>query len=102
MVRRMTSGRSGENNDQRRWRKALENAGKEKHEGVLELAGADDKPFEANGKTSEVENVMPGQTATLEWTIDKPGQYQLACHINENNEDHFASGMVIPFTVTGS
>jgi uncharacterized cupredoxin-like copper-binding protein len=80
----------------------FENAGKEKHEGVLELAGADDKPFEANGKTSEVENVMPGQTATLEWTIDKPGQYQLGCHIKENNEDHYASGMVTPFTVTGS
>lgn len=80
----------------------FENAGKEKHEAVLELAGDNDKPFEANGKASEVEDVMPGQTATLEWTIDKPGQYQLACHINENNEDHYASGMVMPFTVTGS
>ena len=80
----------------------FDNAGKEKHEGVLELAGDADKPFEANGKKSEVEDVMPGQTATLEWTIDKPGQYQLACHINENNEDHYASGMVMTFTVTGS
>ena len=79
----------------------FENAGNEKHEAVLEPAGADDKPFEANGKESEVEDVMPGQTATLEWTIDEPGQYQLGCHINENNEDHFALGMVQTFTVTG-
>jgi plastocyanin len=78
----------------------FENAGKEKHEAVLEPAGANDKPFEANGKESEVEDVMPGQTATLEWTIDQPGQYQLGCHVNENNEDHFALGMVQTFTVT--
>lgn len=78
----------------------FENAGKEKHEAVLEPAGENDKPFEVNGKASEVEDVMPGQTATLEWTIDKPGKYQLGCHVNENNEDHFALGMVTPFEVT--
>ncbi len=79
----------------------FENTGKEKHEAVLEPAGENDKPFEVNGKASEVEDVMPGQTATLEWTIDKPGEYQLGCHVNENNEDHFALGMVQTFTVTG-
>lgn len=79
----------------------FENAGQVTHEAVLEPAGANDEPFEANGKESEVEDVMPGQTATLEWTIDQPGEYQLGCHINNNGEDHFALGMVTTFTVTG-
>ncbi len=78
----------------------FENAGNETHEAVLERAGDVDKPFEVNGKESEVEDVGPGQSATLEWTIDQPGQYQLGCHIIENNEDHYASGMVVAFTVT--
>ena len=77
----------------------FENAGNETHEAVLEPAGANDEPFEADGKESEVEDVAPGTSATLEWTIDQPGEYQLGCHINENNEDHFALGMVQAFTV---
>ena len=79
----------------------FENAGKETHEAVLEPAGANDEPFEADGKESEVEDVEPGTSKTLEWTIDQPGDCQLGCHINENNEDHFALGMVETFTVTG-
>ncbi len=78
----------------------IENAGKEKHEVVLEPAGTNDQPFEAGGKASEAEDIEAGASATLEWTIDQPGDYQLGCHINENNEDHFALGMVTPFTVT--
>ncbi len=78
----------------------FDNVGKEKHEVVLELAGDNDKPFEVNGKASEAEDIEPGTSATLEWTIDQPGEYQLGCHINENNEDHYANGMVAKFTVT--
>lgn len=78
----------------------IDNAGEEVHEVVLEPAGIDDQPFEVNGKASEVEDIAAGQSATLEWTIDQPGQYQLACHINDNNEDHYANGMVMEFTVT--
>jgi len=78
----------------------IDNAGKEKHEVVLEPAGVNDEPFEVNGKASEAEDIEAGKSATLEWTIDKPGDYQLACHINENNEDHYASGMVLTFKVT--
>ena len=78
----------------------IDNAGKEKHEVVLELSGVNDEPFEVNGKASEAEDIDSGKSATLEWTIDKPGEYQLACHINENNEDHYANGMVVTFTVT--
>lgn len=78
----------------------FDNVGDELHEAVLEPAGADDQPFEVNGEVSEAEDIEAGQSATLEWTIDQPGQYQLACHINENNEDHYANGMVTTFTVT--
>ena len=78
----------------------FENAGNETHEAVLEPAGANDEPFNVNDKESEVEDVAPGASATLEWTIDQPGEYQLGCHINENGEDHFALGMVQTFTVT--
>lgn len=76
----------------------FENAGNETHEAVLEPAGANDEPFEADGKESEVEDVAVGTSATLEWTLE-PGEYQLGCHINENNEDHYALGMVQTFTV---
>ena len=79
----------------------IDNVGKEKHEVVLEPAGVNDEPFELNGKASEAEDIEAGASATLEWTIDKAGNYQLACHINENNEDHYANGMVATFTVTG-
>ena len=77
----------------------IENAGMVVHEVVLESAGADDKPFEQGGKESEVENIEPGKSATLEWMIDKAGSYQLACHIT-GAEDHYAHGMKIEFTVT--
>lgn len=39
VVRRMTSGRSGENDNQRRWRDALENAGKETVRARLSMGG---------------------------------------------------------------
>ena len=78
----------------------IDNAGNEKHEVVLEPSGVNDEPFEANGKVSEAEDIEAGKPATLEWTLDKAGEYQLACHINENNQDHYANGMVMKFTVT--
>jgi uncharacterized cupredoxin-like copper-binding protein len=78
----------------------IDNVGKETHEVVLEPAGVDDEPLSLNDKVSEAEDIKAGTSATLEWTIDQPGEYQLACHINENNEDHYANGMVIKFTVT--
>ena len=66
------------------------------HEVVLELAGDVDKPFEAGDKVSEAEDIEPGKSSTLEWTIDTPGQYQLACHV----PGHYEAGMVTLFTVT--
>ncbi|MCG3212144.1 MAG: hypothetical protein FOGNACKC_05791 [Anaerolineae bacterium] len=78
----------------------IDNAGAMEHELVLEKAGDDDMPFEVNGQASEAEAIQPGKTTTLEWTIDKAGQYQLACHVDKDNVMHYALGMVQPFTVT--
>jgi len=72
------------------------NTGSLTHEAVLEPSGVNDEPFSANGKESEAENIEPGQSATLEWTIDTPGDYQLGCH----TPGHYEQGMFTTFTVT--
>ena len=73
----------------------IHNNGTIVHEMVLEPVGVKDKPFEANGGESEAENIAPGTTATLEWTLE-PGEYHLGCYI----EGHFEQGMETTFTVT--
>ena len=80
----------------------IENIGTEEHEFVLEPSGAEDEPFELNGNTSEAEEIQPGDTRTLEWTLDQPGEYQLGCYItNEGDtQTHAMKGMVTTFTVT--
>jgi uncharacterized cupredoxin-like copper-binding protein len=80
----------------------IENIGTEVHEVVLEPAGAHDEPFDVNGEESEAEDIQPGAKATLEWTLDQPGDYQLACYVtNEGDaEDHAMKGMITKFTVT--
>ena len=82
----------------------VENVGKEVHEVVLEKAGAMDSPFELNGKESEVEDIAPGATVTLDWTLDQPGDYELICGLkpapdNDIKKDHFKEGMVVTFIV---
>ena len=72
------------------------NTGSLTHEAVLEPAGAHDEPFSLDGKESEAEEIEAGQSATLEWTIDTPGDYQLACY----TPGHFEQGMFTTFTVT--
>jgi len=72
------------------------NEGSIVHEIVLERSDAMDAPLEANGKESEVEDIEPGETVTLEWTIDTPGEYQLSCHL----PGHHENGMFTNFTVT--
>jgi len=69
------------------------------HEMVLEPIDAVDKALAANGKTAEASDIDPGKTSSLEWTLDKPGKYRLACHKNMNNVDHFVSGMKTEITV---
>lgn len=66
------------------------------HEVVVEPAGAIDQPLEANGKEAEAEDIEAGQSVTLEWTLDTPGEYQLGCHI----PGHYEAGMVATFNVT--
>jgi len=74
----------------------ITNEGSIVHEIVLEPGGAVDAPLESDGKVAEVEDVQPGQTVTLEWTIDTPGQYQLTCHL----PGHYENGMQTAFEVT--
>lgn len=80
----------------------MENIGTEVHEVVLEPAGAEDEPFDLNGTESEQEDIQPGEKRTMEWTLDQPGEYQLACYItNEGDtETHAMKGMITSFTVT--
>jgi uncharacterized cupredoxin-like copper-binding protein len=75
------------------------NEGTEVHEFVIEPAGVDDAPLEAevNGKEqeSEIEDIAPGEIDELEWTFTEPGRYQFACHI----PGHYEAGMVIEVEV---
>ena len=74
----------------------IENVGTIVHEFVLEPGGAHDEPFDNGGYESEAENIEPGATATLEWTITDPGTYQGSCY----TPGHFEQGMTTTFTVT--
>lgn len=75
----------------------LENRGKAMHEAVLERAGAVDKALEVRGKKYEADDIAPGTTRTVTWTVPRHGEYQLACH----KPGHFQMGMKITFNVTG-
>lgn len=72
----------------------ITNDGTVEHEFVLEPAGTMDEPFEMDGMESEAEDIEPGATTTLEWTL-APGDYHLGCYI----EGHFEAGMETTFTV---
>lgn len=76
----------------------IQNAGSLEHEVVLEPGNANDEPYDANGVESEAENIAPGTSATLEWTLDTPGDYQLGCH----TPGHFEQGMFTEFTVNAA
>lgn len=72
----------------------ITNNGAIDHEVVIEPAGANDEPFSLNGVESEKEDIHPGDTVTLDWTLE-PGDYQLSCHV----PGHFEAGMYTTFTV---
>ena len=74
---------------------AVTNSGAVTHEMVLEKAGDEDVPLAADGVESEIEDITPGATAEMTWTITEPGTYQLACHV----PGHFEQGMVTTFEV---
>ena len=76
------------------------NTGTITHELVLEEATAVDVPLNLDGQQAEIADVAGGKSASAEWNISKPGVYRLACHVKENNIDHFGVGMTTVFTVT--
>jgi uncharacterized cupredoxin-like copper-binding protein len=67
----------------------ITNNGKITHEMVLEKAGVADEPLEFNGVGQEAEDIEPGTTRSVEWTIPDAGGYQLACHV----PGHYEAGM---------
>lgn len=73
----------------------VKNAGQITHELVLEPAGANDEPFEIDGKASELEDIEAGTERELVFTFTEPGMYQIACHI----PGHYEAGMVHTFEV---
>lgn len=76
----------------------ITNRGQAMHEVVLERAGADDKALKVQGKAYEADDISPGATRTVTWTVPRAGKYQLACHM----PGHFEMGMKTTFTVTGA
>jgi uncharacterized cupredoxin-like copper-binding protein len=75
----------------------ITNRGQAEHETVLERAGADDKALEVRGREYEADEIAPGTTRTVTWTIPHAGRYQLACHM----PGHYQMGMKTLFTVRG-
>ncbi|MGH2561984.1 MAG: multicopper oxidase domain-containing protein [Thermomicrobiales bacterium] len=69
---------------------AVENNGNVAHAIVIELKGAQNEPLESGGRRAEILEVPAGGRATLTWTFDEPGYYQLACH----RDGHYERGMV--------
>jgi LPXTG-motif cell wall-anchored protein len=76
----------------------ITNNGKITHELVLEKDGAVDEPLEFNGAAQEAEDIEPGTTRTVEWTIPDAGKYQLACHV----PGHFEAGMKTAFSTAAA
>ena len=76
----------------------ITNRGNAMHETVLERAGADDKALKIRGRAYEADDIAPGATRTVTWTLPQAGTYQLACHM----PGHFEMGMKTAFTVIRS
>lgn len=76
----------------------ITNKGKLAHEVVLERDGATDEPISFNGHEQEAEDIAPGTTRTVEWTLPEAGKYQFACHI----VGHFEAGMKTSFVAVAA
>lgn len=72
----------------------ITNKGAITHEMVLEKEGVTDEPLEFDGTEQEAEDIAPGTTRTVEWTIPEAGKYQLACHV----PGHYEAGMKTAFS----
>lgn len=86
---------------QREWpagkvvRLVIVNRGRVMHEVILERIGDEDRPLKVAGNVYEAENIKPGATRIVTWTVPRAGRYQLGCHISH----HFKLGMKAVFTV---
>jgi uncharacterized cupredoxin-like copper-binding protein len=67
----------------------ITNQGHHTHEFVLERANAFDEAIRYRGTTFEADEIKPGTTRTVTWTIPRTGTYKLACHIDH----HYQMGM---------
>lgn len=65
------------------------NRGHHTHEFVLEPAMAYDRAIRFDGKRYEADDIKPGTTRTVTWTIPRSGSYKFACHIDH----HYQKGM---------
>jgi predicted lipoprotein with Yx(FWY)xxD motif len=73
------------------------NIGDFPHQFYIEAAGASGVPLEADGDEAAIEQLDPGESATLVWTFSEPGNYQLACHL----PGHYPRGMALNVKVLG-
>jgi uncharacterized cupredoxin-like copper-binding protein len=78
----------------------IENVGKAEHDFLIEAVGGNDEPLATGGATAVAGDIFAGKKVTLEWTFDKAGTYQVACHNVDGGHDHFKSGMQAELTVT--
>jgi predicted lipoprotein with Yx(FWY)xxD motif/uncharacterized cupredoxin-like copper-binding protein len=72
------------------------NIGQFPHEFVIEKAGSNDAPLQANGKELVIEPMDAGKGGTLTWTPTDAGTFQLACHVR----NHYSMGMAVTIHVT--
>jgi hypothetical protein len=72
------------------------NNGRLTHNVVLERVGAINAALsQGEGKeTAALDGILPGETRVVMWTINNPGEYQLACHL----PGHFEGGMAQSFS----
>ncbi len=77
------------------------NTGTITHEMLIEETTGVDEPLPLGGAEAEVSDLGPGKTATVEWKLDKPGTYRVACYMKDNGIDHIKSGMKTDLTITG-
>lgn len=75
----------------------VENSGMMAHELVLESAGAVNQPLQDGSNVAKASDIPAGGRVTLEWVLDQPGTYQLACHV----PGHYEAGMKTTFSVSG-
>ena len=67
----------------------IANRGHHTHEFVLERANAFDQAIRFHGASYEADDIKPGTTRQVTWTIPQTGTYKLACHIDH----HYQKGM---------